>query len=101
MKSIVDILKQFNQSQRVLVLVLLLVTILLTQYFKTDECSSLIDENLKMQEDFVTISQMLREERLGNLKVEDGAVKLDTIVVSPNTIIDEVLLIVESNIKDE
>lgn len=106
MKSIVDILKQFNQTQRLLVLGLLLITILLTQYLKTDDCSSLVKENLKMHQDFVTISQMLREERLTNLKSE---VQLDTVsILNPPTIIDEtpstmdkILTIVESNINDE
>lgn len=109
MKSIVDILKQFSQQQRLLVLGLLLITILLMSYFKQDDCSSLMEENLKMHSDFVTISQMLREERLGNLKVESSPVQLDTFVIyNPPTIIDEtpstmdkILTIAESNIDNE
>jgi hypothetical protein len=78
MKYFVDILKQFTQTQRLIVLILLLSfttgSILISQYFKTDDCRSLIDENLKMHEDFAKISSMLREERM-----KPDAIRLDTV----------------------
>lgn len=65
MKYFVDILKQFTQTQRLIVLILLLSfttgSILISQYLKTDDCRSIIDENLKMHEDFAKISSMLRK----------------------------------------
>lgn len=61
MKYFVDILKQFTQTQRLIVLVLLLSfttgSILISQYLKTDDCRVLIDENLKMQEDLLKYHQ--------------------------------------------
>jgi hypothetical protein len=111
MKYFVDILKQFTQTQRLIVLILLLSfttgSILISQYFKTDDCRSLIDENLKMHEDFAKISSMLREERM-----KPEAIMLDTIaapteepkagsviiVEEPNTM-DEILKIAESYTK--
>lgn len=74
MKYFVEILKQFNSKQRVFVLGLLLFFttggVLLSQYFKTDDCRPLIEENLEMQKDFVKILQILREERLKNLQLD-------------------------------
>lgn len=105
MKSIADILKQFTHRERVLVLVLLLMTILSLAYFRQDDCQPIIQENLKMHEDFLKISQMLREERMRDLNI----VTLDTIVVDENllpptpypsnTIMDDIEAIVNSNIK--
>lgn len=80
MKYFVDILKQFTQTQRLIVLVLLLSfttgSVLISQYLKTDDCRALIDENIKMHEDFVKISSMLREERM---RVQP--IMLDTIMI--------------------
>ena len=54
MKYFVDILKRFAPAQRLLVLVLLLSFttggVLTSQYFKTDDCRPIIEENLKMQD---------------------------------------------------
>ena len=111
MKSIVDILKQFTKGQRLLVLVLLLITILLMGYFKQDDCRPIIQENLKMHEDFLKISQMLREERMKEFTIVNDStiVHQDTIVLDkdalpptpypPNTIMDDIESIVNSNIK--
>lgn len=102
MKFIVDILKQFTQGQRVLVLVLLLVTVLLMSYFRQDDCSIVVKENLKMHEDFIKISQMLREERMRGLQVLD-TVSIETNIPQQNTVdvnyMDEIQKIVDSNNK--
>ena len=86
---------------RSLVLVLLLTftagSILLSQYLKTDDCRPIIEENLKMQDDFVKISELLREERL-----KDNTIQLDSVVISkdetPSTM-DKILQIAESHKK--
>ena len=104
MKWIADILKQFTHKERVLVLVLLLTSILSLAYFKQDDCQPIIQENLKMHEDFLKISQMLREERMKEFTI----VHQDTIVldkdVPPPTIVEvdymlEIQKIVDSNNK--
>ena len=108
MKYFVDILKQFTQTQRLIVLVLLLSFttggVLLSQYFKTDDCRALIDENIKMQNDFAKISSMLRAERM---KAE--TVMLDTIMIAgepkgggvvqveDNSMVDKILEIADSH----
>jgi hypothetical protein len=65
MKHFVEILAKFTQSQRMMVLVLLLTFttggLLVSQYLRTDDCKSLVAENMKMQEDFVKLSSMLRK----------------------------------------
>ena len=67
-KSFSEILKQFTTGQRLFVLVLLLMfssgSYIVTNYFKTDDCRPLIEENLKLQEDFVKISQLIREREM-------------------------------------
>ena len=100
MKYISEILKQFTRQQRILVLAMLLTTLTLTMYFKTDDCSALVSENLKMHEDFVKISKMLREERLAGLQIVDStSVTLDTVKIIDNTVnvMDEIMKIAESN----
>lgn len=113
MKYFVNILKQFTQAQRLIVLILLLSfttgSYILSQYLKTDDCRVLIDENLKMHEDFAKISAMLRAERL-----KEQRVVLDTIMsagssdeptgggviqLPDNTLMDSILNIAESNTK--
>lgn len=78
MKYFVDILKQFTQTQRLVVLILLLSfttgSYLMSQYLKTDDCRALIDENLKMQQDFVKIAEMLRVERLKEATLMDSTI---------------------------
>ena len=106
MKYFVNILKQFTQSQRLIVLILLLSFstggILISQYLKTDDCKPLIEENLKMQNDFAKISAMLRAERL-----KENQIQSDTIVNggevtqlpdnSSNEIMNEILKIAEQH----
>ena len=108
MKYFVNILKQFTQAQRLIVLILLLSfttgSYLISQYLKTDDCRSLIDENIKMQEDFAKISSMLREERM-----KPKAIMMDTIMIAgepkgggvvqveDNSMVDKILEIADSH----
>ena len=68
MQYFVNILKQFSQPMRFFVLIVLLINTsgayLVSQYLKTDDCKPIIEENLKMHEDFAKISAMLRAEQL-------------------------------------
>ena len=105
MKYIVDILKQFTQPQRLIVLVVILSAIVLVQYLKTDDCRVVIDENLKMHQDFVTLSEILRKERMMDLEQSTELI-LDTTTTSEldSTMIggdveSQILEIIESNIK--
>lgn len=106
MKEFVNILKQFTQSQRLIVLVLLLTftfgSYSLSVYWKTDDCGLLIEENLKMHEDFVKISQMLRAERLKGNKILSDTISMGesvTQIPNDNGLMDSILHIVESNNK--
>ncbi len=112
MKSFADILKQFTNSQRVFVLFLLLffstLPVVIVQWMKTDDCRTLMQENLKMQNDFAIISQMLREERMKSLTgMGKNFVIRDSFFV-PNNLVSEkaktdvlqkVIEISDSNIK--
>jgi flagellar biosynthesis/type III secretory pathway M-ring protein FliF/YscJ len=64
MKHFVEILKQFTREQRLLVLTMLLFftsgSFLLFNYMKVDDCRPLIEENLRMHQDFAKISAILR-----------------------------------------
>lgn len=112
MKYFVNILKQFTQAQRLIVLILLLSfttgSYLISQYLKTDDCKPIIDENIKMHEDFAKISAMLRAERMKDERVVSdsmpaagsepdgsGVIQLPT----DNTLMDSILSIAESNSK--
>ena len=68
MKYFVEILKQFTQAQRLTVLFLLLFfttgSVLISQYLRVSDCQPLIEENIKLQNDFVKISEMLRKKVL-------------------------------------
>ena len=113
MKYFVDILKQFTQTQRLVVLVLLLSfttgSILISQYLKTDDCRALIDENIKMQNDFAKISAMLREARMVTqetlldtvkiVQVESGSKpESHPMVIEDNSpIMDQIFKIAESH----
>lgn len=111
MKYIVNILKQFTPAQRLTVLILILsfttVSFLASEYLKTDSCRALIDENLKMQDDFAKISEMLRKQRL-----QDGAMTDSVAAEAPaeptggsvptadnGVVMDSILHIAESNSK--
>jgi hypothetical protein len=110
MKYFVNILKQFTQAQRLIVLILLLSfttgSYLLSQYLKTDDCRPFIEENLKMHNDFAKISEMLRLQRL-----KENQIQLDTVLIggmdeskiiqlpdnSSNNIMDSIYKIAQSN----
>jgi hypothetical protein len=107
MKYFVDILKQFTPAQRLIVLVLLLSFttggVLTSQYLKTDDCRPIIEENLKMQDDFVKIAELLRKERL-----RDNMIQVDSVMIAPvdkepiqvgPTMMDQILEIAESHKK--
>ena len=106
MKYFVNILKQFTQAQRLIVLVLLLSFstggILVSQYLKTDDCKPLIEENLKMQNDFARISAMLRAERLKENQIQSDTIVNEGEVTqlpdnSSNEIMNEILKIAEQH----
>ncbi len=113
MKYFVNVLKQFTPAQRLTVLVLLLsfttVSFLASEYLKTDSCRALIDENLKMHEDFAKISEMLRKQRLqGETMVDSAAAEAPAeptggSVPAPapenGAVMDSILHIAESNSK--
>jgi len=100
MKYFVNILKQFTQAQRLIVLILLLSftagSYLISQYLKTDDCRPFIEENLKMHNDFATISAMLRAQRL-----KENQIQLDTVtngsVINDNSLMDSIYNIAERN----
>lgn len=100
MKYFVDILKQFTVGQRLIVLILLLSFttggVLLSQYFKTDDCRPIIEENYKMQEDFVKILQILRQERMKENLILDTVIQEPTGGSAP-VIVEQVS---ESNVMD-
>jgi len=112
MKYIVDILKQFTLKQRFAVLIFIMIvsstTYILTTYIKSDSntCYEVIELNKKYVKDFVSISNMIREERMKDLKaVADTvsfATKEDTTIIPiPEiNIMDSILSITESNTKE-
>ncbi len=80
MKYFVNILKQFTQAQRLIVLILLLSfttgSYLISQYMKTDDCRPLIEENLKMQNDFAKISAMLRAQMMKGNQIQSDTIMI-------------------------
>jgi hypothetical protein len=94
-------------------------TYILTTYIKSDSksCSEVIELNKKYVKDFVVISNMIREERMKNLKVEaidtasfpvgdEVSAEEDTIqipikIIEPEVnIMDSILSITDSNTKE-
>jgi hypothetical protein len=79
MKYITEILQQFTRQQRLIVLVIILFfssfTFLVSTYFKSPQnsCGELMELNKKYVNDFITISNMIREERLNNIKQDSVA----------------------------
>jgi hypothetical protein len=125
MKNISEILKQFTRQQRLVVLIIILFfssfTFLVSTYFKSSQnsCGELIELNKKYVNDFITISNMIREERINNIKQDSIAVSLvesiytDSIPSASNEInfppivfedrtpyiMDSILKLTESNLK--
>lgn len=115
MKYFANILKQFTHAQRLIVLILLLSfttgSYLIAQYLKTDDCKPIIEENLKMHEDFAKISSMLREARMIKqetlmdtvkiIQIDDGN-KVEShpmIIPDSDPIMDRIYKIAQSNQK--
>jgi hypothetical protein len=126
MKYISDILKQFTKQQRLLVIIIILVfssvTFLLSIYLKSSnsDCQGVVELNKKYLNDFIVISNMIREERLNRIKQDSIAVSLvnEMVMDSSNTlksndivdlpivfedrsdlIFDSILSVTESNFK--
>ena len=120
-KSFSEILKQFTTGQRVFVLVLLLMfssgSYVITNYLKTDDCRPLIEENLKLQDDFIKISQLIREREMrkhfseAHMESGDGLMSTtsyDTIYVirdepslDDDVVLEEILDIATQHCDDE
>lgn len=119
-KSFSEILKQFTTGQRVFVLVLLLMfssgSYIITNYLKTDDCRPLIEENLKLQSDFIKISELIREREMrkhfSEAHMESGdalmsTTSYDTIYVirdepsSDDVVLEEILDIATQHCDDE
>jgi hypothetical protein len=117
LKPISDILSQFTQAQRIFVLIITLGftsgTYLISNYLSNDDCRTIIEENLKLHQDFLTISRMIRERELKALKNETEmmvstspfeesteSIVLDTATVSESTdeIVGKILEISDKNV---
>lgn len=80
----------------------------MSQYFRTDDCRPLIEENIKMHSDFAKISEMLRKQRLQKEGILDEVVMRDSSMIPevkqlPPTefdqIMDQILQIANSHRK--
>jgi hypothetical protein len=118
LKPISDILSQFSHTQRVFVLIITLCftsgTYLISNYMGNDDCRSIIEENLRLHEDFLTISRMIRERELNSLRLQsevavsgsifeedsEPIIITDTIVIKETSdeIVDKILEISDKNI---
>lgn len=112
-KGFSDVLKQFTPTQRLIVLVLLLSftsgSLLLSQYLKTDDCRPIIEENIRMHQDFAKISAMLRNQVNSTERetVAPASSSADSSVLSPpvqikdesSVAMDEILKIADSHNK--
>jgi hypothetical protein len=117
LKPISDILSQFTQAQRIFVLIITLGftsgTYLISNYLSNDDCRTIIEENLKLHQDFLTISRMIRERELKALNNETEmmvstspfeesteSIVLDTVTVSESTdeIVGKILEISDKNV---
>jgi hypothetical protein len=112
MENFTNILKQFSSGQRILVLILLLVftsiTSVVTTYLTSDynSCGEIVKENRELLQDYVLISQMIREQQM---PPAESTMILDTmprssspvtiIEVQDNGMLDSILAITEKHIK--
>lgn len=120
MKYVVDILKQFTIEQRFAVLIFIMIvsslTYIITIYIKSDSkgCSEVVELNKKYVRDFVTISNMIREDRMKGLRMttdvdslpaaaapEEVSAEEDTTIIQiPElNVMDSILSITNSNIE--
>ena len=83
MSNLIEAIKTLKTSQRLGALVFLAlltsITSILTVYFKTDDCRVIIDENVRMHEDFAKISSMLREVRMKNDTEVESTIEVDSL----------------------
>ena len=117
LKPISDILSQFTQAQRIFVLIITLGftsgTYLISDYLSNDDCRIIIEENLKLHQDFLTISRMIRERELESLNTETElmvstlpfdesteSIVIDTLTVNESTdeIVGKILEISDKNV---
>jgi len=95
MKYITEILQQFTKQQRLVVLIIILFfssfTFLVSTYFKSPQnsCGELMELNKKYVNDFITISNMIREERLNSLKEDSVATVLVEAIYMDSTSTNE------------
>jgi hypothetical protein len=89
---------------------------IITNYLKTDDCRPLIEENLKLQSDFIKISELIREREMSKhvseAHMESGdalmsTTSYDTIYVvrdepsSDDVVLEEILDIATQHCDDE
>jgi hypothetical protein len=118
LKPISEILSQFTQAQRIFVLIITLgftsTTYLISNYMINDDCRPIIEENLRLHQDFLTISRMIRERELNSLNAEtesmvssspletsvESTTIQDSIIynTSSDEIVDKILQISDKNI---
>lgn len=102
MENFADILKQFSIGQRVFVLLVLLVfssgTYLAGQYFKQDSCQAVIDENLELQKDFLTISKMIRDTQMQNI-ASKSMERFKPVLIEETNLLDSILIISNKHTK--
>jgi len=98
MKWISDILKQFNRDQRVIVLLICLVfgsiTCVTTAWIKSDSvnCSELVNLNKKYVHDLITISDLIRKQRMSEIPPAErssGDLLLDSVSLPKTSPIQE------------
>jgi hypothetical protein len=118
MENFTNILKQFTMGQRIFVLVLLLfftsITSILTTYFASDynSCNNIVKENRELLQDYILISQMIREQQMPRTESSDlrmTQILLDSASVDESRVIsrsapkdpilDSILNISDSHIK--
>lgn len=118
MENFTNILKQFTVKQRIIVLVLLLlftsVTSIVTTYLSSDynSCNDIVKENRELLQDYILISQMIREQQMPRTESSDlrmTQILLDSASVDESRVIsrsapkdpilDSILNISDSHIK--
>lgn len=81
MSQFAEAIKTLKPSQRLYGFLFLVfitsTTAIITSYFKTDDCRSLMEENIRMHEDFSKISSILRQLRVKESEVYTE-VRVDT-----------------------
>jgi hypothetical protein len=112
MSQLFQVIKSLNPTQRlgafVFIALLTSFTAILTVYLKSDECSSLAEENVRMHEDFAKISKLLRELRMekDDIPAEsplvdslmvDTSKPLKTETINYSEILDKIEIITKSN----